>query len=74
VDSAELDAAVGQLAALFQGKSRAEQMALLARLERAGAAVYRSLAGDEPDAAARAALLAAAEREEENAEVLEARA
>ncbi|HLB24568.1 MAG TPA: hotdog fold thioesterase [Dehalococcoidia bacterium] len=59
------------LAALFAGKSQAEQKALLARLERAGAAVYRALAADEADAGAREALLAAAVKEEENAETLE---
>jgi hypothetical protein len=59
------------LAALFAGKSIPEQKALLARLERAGAALYRAWAAQESDAASRAALLAAAEREEENAQVLE---
>ena len=62
------------LTALFGGKSTAEQMALLAELERGGAALYRAFAQDEKDAAAREVLLAAAAREEENAEVLEARA
>jgi hypothetical protein len=51
--------------------SRAEQMALLAALERAGAAVYRALAAEEPDATRAGELLAAAAREEQNAEVLE---
>lgn len=60
-----------QLAALFTGKSTDEQKALLASLERSGAAVYRALAERETDAAAKAALLAAAEREEENAVVLD---
>jgi uncharacterized protein (TIGR00369 family) len=60
-----------QLAALFQGKSLAEQKALLAQLERAGAALYRGFAQSEGDAAAKQALLTAARREEENAEVLE---
>jgi hypothetical protein len=59
------------LAALFAGKSIPEQKALLARLERAGAALYRAWAAQEPDEAARAALLAAAVREEDNAAVLE---
>ena len=62
------------LTALFGGKSTSEQMALLAELERGGAALYRAFAQDETDAAARDVLLAAAAREEENAEVLEARA
>lgn len=60
-----------QLAMLFTGKSTDEQKALLASLERSGAAVYRALAERETEAAAKAALLAAAEREEENAGVLD---
>ncbi len=60
-----------QLAALFTGKSTEEQKALLASLERSGAAVYRALAERETDAGAKAALLAAADREEENAGVLD---
>ena len=59
------------LAALFAGKSIAEQKALLARLERAGANLYRTWAASEPDARTKAALLEAAEREEQNARVLE---
>lgn len=59
------------LARFFADRSREEQMQLLAALERAGAAIYRSLAQDEPDASLRAELLKAAEREEENAVVLE---
>jgi len=74
MDKQEIDTAVGQLAGLFQNRTREEQMALLAALERAGAGVYRALAADETDDALRAQLLAAAGREEENAEVLEARA
>jgi uncharacterized protein (TIGR00369 family) len=62
------------LAGLFAGKSLAEQKALLATLERAGAATYRAMAEQEPDAANREALLAAAIKEEENAETLEAQA
>jgi uncharacterized protein (TIGR00369 family) len=58
-------------AALFAGKSVAEQKALLATLEHGGAALYRSFATVETDPAARTALLAAAEREEENARLLE---
>ena len=59
------------LAAMFAGQSRDQQKELLARLERAGAATYRALADGEHDPAAKEALLAAARREEENAEVLE---
>ena len=59
------------LAALFQGKPLDDQKALLAQLERAGAALYRGFAESETDPTAREALLAAAKREEENAEVLE---
>lgn len=62
------------LGALFEGKSATERKALLAELERGGAAVYRSLAGAEMDASARSELLAAAEREVENAAVLERQA
>lgn len=60
------------MAALFQGKTPQEQKALLAALERGGAAVYRALAAQETDAAARDALLAAAVKEEENADALDA--
>ena len=60
-----------QLAALFAGKSIPEQKALLARLERAGAGLYRAWAAVETDEQAKAALLEAAEREEQNARVLE---
>ena len=67
-----IEAAVQQMAALFQGRSREEGMQLLAALERAGAAVYRSLAENEEDASTREGLLAAAAREEENAAFLEA--
>jgi uncharacterized protein (TIGR00369 family) len=63
-----------QLTALFAGKSLAEQKALLANLERAGAGLYRAFAQSETDATAKEALLAAARREEENAEVLEQQA
>jgi hypothetical protein len=60
-----------QLAALFAGKSIPEQKALLARLERAGAGLYRAWAAAESDDRVKADLLQAAEREEENARVLE---
>lgn len=59
------------LAALFEGKSMEEQKALLAQLERGGAALYRAFAESEADPEARAALLEAARREDENAELLE---
>lgn len=62
---------VQELAAFFADQPAAKQRALLARLERDGAAVYRSLAAAEPDAERRAILVAAAEREELNANVLE---
>jgi 1,4-dihydroxy-2-naphthoyl-CoA hydrolase len=60
------------MASLFEGRSPVEQKALLAELERGGAAVYRALAAAESDASARQALLAAAEKEIENAETLDA--
>lgn len=63
-----------QLTALFAGKSLAEQKALLANLERAGAGLYRVFAQSETDATVKEALLEAARREEENAEVLEGQA
>jgi uncharacterized protein (TIGR00369 family) len=59
------------MASLFDGLDAAGQRALLARLERGGAEIYRRLAETEPDTAARDALLAAARREEENAALLE---
>ncbi|MCP4005247.1 MAG: hotdog fold thioesterase [bacterium] len=59
------------MASLFDGKEAGEQKELLAKLERSGAAVYRALAEDESDPQIRAKLLEAAEREEENARVLE---
>ena len=60
------------LAALFAGKSVAEQKALIARLERAAAGLYRAWAAAERDEKAKGTLLGAAEREEQNARVLEA--
>ncbi|MGH6692429.1 MAG: hotdog fold thioesterase, partial [Gammaproteobacteria bacterium] len=59
------------MAKLFDGKTAAEQRALLAVLERAGAAIYRSWAEKEEDPKHREELLAAARREEENAQTLE---
>lgn len=61
------------LAGLFAGKSVAEQQALLASLERGGAALYRSWAAEEADAQRKEALLGAAAREEENAVLLDRR-
>lgn len=62
------------LSSLFTGKTAAEQKALLATLERGGAAVYRALAEQETDPAAKQALLDAAKKEEENAATLEGQA
>ncbi|HEY8514790.1 MAG TPA: hypothetical protein VIS07_04655 [Candidatus Binatia bacterium] len=59
------------LAALFAGKPPREQQALLATLERSGAALYRALAAEAKDPSVRAELERAAEREEENARTLE---
>jgi 1,4-dihydroxy-2-naphthoyl-CoA hydrolase len=56
---------------LFEGKSPADQKALMALLERAGASLYRSWAAQEAQPGVRAALLTAAVREEENASLLE---
>lgn len=67
----DVQAAQETLARFFTDRSREEQMQLLAALERAGAAVYRALAANESDTSLRAELLKAAEREEQNAEVLE---
>jgi len=62
------------LPALFGGKSLAEQKALLAQLERSGAALYRAFAAQETNEEHKRALLAAAEKEEENAVTLEEQA
>jgi uncharacterized protein (TIGR00369 family) len=59
------------LAALFEGKDGAGQRALLAKLERGGAAVYERFAAAEPDPRRREELLEAARREVANAETLE---
>jgi hypothetical protein len=55
---------------LFTGKSLAEQKALMATLERAGAALYQAFARQEGDPQVREALLAGAAREEVNAQLL----
>ena len=65
------DDPLGALTAMFAQKPLDEQQRLLATLERAGAATYRSLAEKIADPAVRAELEAAAKREEENALVLE---
>jgi hypothetical protein len=59
-----------QMAALFKGLSRIEQLELLGRLEMAGGQVYRSLAADEKNAKAKEALLKAAGDEERNGGLL----
>lgn len=59
------------MAGLFAGRDAAAQRALLAKLERGGAALYRAMAAEEADEARRAALLEAAAREEANAALLE---
>lgn len=56
---------------LFEGKSLAEQKALMAMLERSGAFLYRSWAEQETQKGTQEALLTAAVREEENASLLE---
>jgi hypothetical protein len=58
------------MAALFEGLTRMQRMALLARLEVAGGALYRGLAADEHNLKAREKLLAAAEDEEKNGGLL----
>jgi uncharacterized protein len=58
------------IAAILEGKSRREIMVILARLEHGGAGIYNSLAANERNAKARAALLAGAEREEQNSALL----
>lgn len=59
------------LTGLFRGKSVSEQMQLLGTLEQAGGGLYRQWAEHEGDAVRRSALIAAAEREDENAALLE---
>src|SRR5689334_13938090 len=59
-----------QMAALFEGLTRAEQLALLGRLEMAGGQLYRALAADEKNIKAREALLKAAGDEECNGQLL----
>lgn len=63
-------AAEEQLAGLFVGLDLGDQQALLARLERQGASLYRAWAEVEADPKRRMTLLAAADREDENAAAL----
>ena len=60
-----------QMGSLFSSGETLDHQGLLASLERSGGAMYRAWAAQEEDAEARAALLAAADREDENARVLE---
>ncbi|MBY0277316.1 hotdog fold thioesterase [Candidatus Binatia bacterium] len=62
---------IAALGALFARKPLDEQQRLLATLEHAGAATYRTIAAKIGDPAVRAELEQAALREEENARVLE---
>jgi uncharacterized protein (TIGR00369 family) len=59
------------LANLFAGKPAAEQIQILARLERAAANIYRALAASAGDSRAREELAHAAERELANAQAME---
>jgi len=58
------------IAALLEGRPRREVMTILARLEHGGAGIYQSLAAGERNQKAREALLAGAEREEQNSKLL----
>lgn len=62
---------IAALGAMFARKPLDEQQRLLATLEHAGAATYRTIAAKIDDPAVRAELEEAALREEENARVLE---
>jgi len=76
-DAAEMARALGarfpdlgtRYESLLAGRSLSEQLRIQAAGEWAGAALLRAYAGAETDPAAREALLAAAELEEENARV-----
>jgi len=59
------------MAGLFAGQETPAQMDLLAMLERSGGGLYRAWAEVEPDPETAAALRAAADREDENAKLLE---
>ncbi len=67
----EAVAAEQMIAALFEGHSRIENMALLGRLEFGGGSIYRAWAKTERNAKARELLLAAAEREDANGKLLQ---
>jgi uncharacterized protein len=58
------------IASLLEGKSRRDIMVIIARLEHGAAGIYQSLAANESNAKARAALLAGAAREEQNSVLL----
>ena len=58
------------IASLLEGKSRREIMVIIARLEHGAAGIYQSLAANERNAKARAALRAGADREEQNSVLL----
>jgi membrane protease subunit (stomatin/prohibitin family) len=58
------------IAALLEGRPRREVMTIFARLEHGGAGIYQSLAAGERNQKAREALLAGAEREEQNSKLL----
>src|SRR5713101_7923673 len=58
------------MASLFAGISNAEQMKIMSRLEHGGGAMYRAWAAAELNTKAREALIAAADREDENARLL----
>ena len=58
------------IAALLEGRPRREVMTILARLEHGGAGIYQSLAAGERNQKAREALMAGAEREEQNSKLL----
>jgi hypothetical protein len=59
------------MSALFEGSQRREQTALMARLEDRCVSHYRIWAENESDFRAREELIAAAEREEANAKLLQ---
>jgi 1,4-dihydroxy-2-naphthoyl-CoA hydrolase len=60
-----------QMADLFAGREPAEQMEVLALLERSGGGLYRAWANAETDPKRAAELRAAADREDQNAALLE---
>ena len=60
-----------QMADLFAGREPAEQMEVLALLERSGGGLYRAWADAETDPERAAALRVAADREDQNAALLE---